>query len=160
MNYVVSIIRKWIKRVRNNDMDPAIYFRTYKNTDTLRDAYHLLQQTPGLAGVSSSMRNLFLRHMRLRLEKGISKPGGSKVTNKKNPLLLKIPWHPILDTWDRRTLSKRSAIVKGMPPAVRKDFPPMVVNSYDVPLYPRLTNNSFGTSFLMSAHFRLLSATS
>ena len=60
MNYVVPIIRKWKIRVRLRDMDPSVYFRTYKNTETLRDAYHVLQQTPGLAGVSSSMRDLFI----------------------------------------------------------------------------------------------------
>ena len=146
MNYVVPIIRKWKIRVRLRDIDPSVYFRTYKNTETLRDAYHLLQQTPGLVGVSSSMRDLLLRHLRLRLEKGIRKPGGS-IAKKKNPVLLQLPWHPVLDTWDRRTLSKRSPIVKELPPAMRKDFPPMVMNNYDTPLYPRFTNNSFGSEW-------------
>ena len=66
------------------------------------------------------------------------------------------PWHPVLDSWDRRTLSKKSLLVKNLPPEVRQDLPPMVVSQYDTPLYPRLTNNYFGGEWTRAKMHELL----
>ena len=138
----VRIIRGWLKQIRNGKVDPVVYFETYKNMKTLKDAYMLLNTDPGMLQVTSREKELLIKFVGKRLIKGHRKPDGG-VASKKDPLMLHMPYHPVFDDWDRRILSKKSEIVKGLAPDIRKHFPPMITYSYDVPLYPQIANNWF-----------------
>ena len=52
LTYVVPIIHRWRKSIQEGRLDPAVHFSKYPNTQTVRDSYYVLQQRPGLVGIS------------------------------------------------------------------------------------------------------------
>ncbi len=59
---LVTTVKLWARRIRQQLLDPTVFFSVHRNEDLMMDAYHILHTDPGRLAISPQMTDLLIEH--------------------------------------------------------------------------------------------------